>query len=220
MPVDYASQAYWETRLAKERETGHEWLVPTSTILPVVAALIPDDRIVKILHFGCGSSSLGPELQKAFGSRVDITDADYAASSIRPSSIESFDSVPLIEVDVLDLAALRASSPVGGWDILIDKSTADAISCGPPSRLFDDAIEKEAIDVLCTNVAQVTRPGGRWISISYSSERFNWLSRRPDSVWRVISRLPVKLQSSTVSNSQGVVYQPEEGVWAWILERA
>jgi hypothetical protein len=230
MPIDYSSQSYWESRLAKERETGYEWLVPTSLILPIISEHgITTSHCTQILHFGCGSSFLGHELQSAFGRKVKVTDADYAATGLRPNIVGPHDcsrspeEVPLLDLDVLSLPSVVAASPAEGWDLLVDKSTADAISCGPPcgqskGSPSDDA-EQEAIEVLCRNLAQVTRPAGRWVSISYSSERFDFLSARHDLPWRVTHKLPVRLISPTTVRSKDIVYQPEAGVWAWVLER-
>lgn len=227
MPIDYSSQSYWETRLAKERDAGYEWLVPTSAILPVIFTHgINDNSYTRILHFGCGSSFLGRDLQRAFGSKVAVTDADYAATGLQPESSAAVlaakdREVCLLQLDVLSLPQLVASSPAEGWDLLVDKSTADAISCGPPCRPSEaslSGIEQEAIELLCENLAQVTRTAGRWVSISYSSERFDFLSTRNHSEWRVLHKLPVKLVPSTTVGSQGIVYQPETGVWVWVLE--
>lgn len=229
-PIDYSSQTYWESRLAQERETGYEWLVPTPLILPIISEHgITTSGCTRILHFGCGSSFLGRELQSTFGSKVKVTDADYAATGLRPNLSSSssdcgrsLDGVPLLDLDVLSLSSLVDASPTEGWDLLVDKSTADAISCGPPcgqTQRSSSESEQEAIEVLCANLAQVTRPAGRWVSISYSSERFDFLSARPDLRWRVLDKLPVQLISPTTGGSNGIVYQPEAGVWAWILER-
>jgi len=229
MSIDYSSQSYWESRLAKERDSGYEWLVSTSAILPIVSTHgITDKDCTRILHFGCGSSFLGRELQRAFGSKVAVTDADYAAAGLQLQDGDACTTnhrereVPLLDLDVLSLAHLTASSPTGGWDLLIDKSTADAISCGPPlpsPSAPSLGIKREPIEVLCENLAQVTRPYGRWVSISYSSERFDFLAKGQDSKWRVVHKLPVQLIPPTTVGSMGIVYQPETGVWVWVLER-
>jgi hypothetical protein len=209
---------------------------------------------LRILHFGSGTSALGAQVQQYLqeaGEDVQVTDADYVADAIAPTSFPDADStpystataatpavaargVPLIDLDVLSLPQLLRQMPrssaaypppsstdssaddcsdvreeegedgENGWDVLLDKSTADAISCGPdiplslslspasssyvPSHGNDtpddtdsppDAPLVEPIIALCHNLARATRKGGRWLCISYSSTRFDHLSTLP-----------------------------------------
>lgn len=225
-PIDYSSQSYWEARLAKEEELGYEWLVPSAVILPVVASYIRTNRPSRVLHFGCGSSSLGIDMQRSFGTRVSVSDSDYAVSGLRSRitegrSCSALGAVPLLEIDVLSLPSLLASAPASGWDLLVDKSTADAISCGPLRETSDSSgnlVQQEALELLCDNLATVVFAGGYWVSISYSSSRFDFLGTLDEPKWRVIKKVSVKL-SPTTATTEGIVYQPETGVWAWVLER-
>ena len=206
---------------------------------------------------------MGLELEEAFkqamttdgndrNGDVQVVDTDYVAESI--SSITQLR--PIIPLNALDLSDLIRNSE-DGWDLIIDKSTADAISCGP---LIADI---EPINVLCWNLAKVTKKGMRWISISYSSTRFTFLGEsqkrgcgvsKDGSIgggvdaekgngdadgkggdeegevqgegWKVVERrflastsLPDGRRWRDESGVERVVFEPETGVWGWVLER-
>lgn len=265
----------------------------------------PSDQPLHILHFGCGTSSLGIDLARALEAEqpritAEVIDADYVAADIQtaiPSAIPSVvpsaipsaipgpipgpisgpipgsiptpslgpqevhtsaggdadaaigqaggvergradppRPIPLISLNVLDAAQMAEKAPEGGWDLLVDKSTADAISCGPnvdlgpklsagdesgsegllgdergpgergghgdtsPAASGTGVGEPEAkqaggadgttmqtqkrrntvepIVALCERLGAVTRPGGRWVCISYSERRFAHLEAR------------------------------------------
>lgn len=192
---------------------------------------------------------MGLELKEALkrrvGDNVDIQviDSDYVSESITLSTPR-----PILNLNALDLSDLRSKSE-GGWDLIIDKSTADAISCGP---LINDI---EPINVLCNNMAEVTKKGTRWISISYSPTRFSFLSATKttsgaegdgagsrdeirgageggggegggEGGWKVLEKrflastsLPEGRRWKDESGVERVVFEPETGVWGWVLER-
>ena len=223
--------------------------------------------MLRVLHLGCGTSSLGPLLQTSLqthfdassassppvstkssspisptassslstsprittsalravptGVTIEVSDADYVESSLLPPR-----PIPLFQLDILDsksvLRSVEEQTGGLGWDIIVDKSTADAISCGP--RLssqaalypFDIAVpsgveEPESTpqtasdgdddtvhpcDLLCINLARITPLGARWICISYSSNRFaNLRSLSSTGPWKLISRIPLNTTS-------------------------
>ena len=202
---------------------------------------------------------MGVELEEAFkqamttdgndrNGDVQVVDTDYVAESISSTT----QLRPIIPLNALDLSDLIRNSG-DGWDLIIDKSTADAISCGPPIG------DIEPINVLCSNLAKVTKKGTRWISISYSSTRFTFLgaitergshankdrdvgegveddgdeSKGGDAGtggeaggWKVVGRrflastsLPDGRRWRDESGVERVVFEPETGVWGWVLER-
>ena len=240
---DFSSAEYWSTRFIKE--TSFEWLLPSNKIITFSLENFhhnPESEITKCLHLGCGTSTLGLELEEALrrtiGDKVDIqlVDSDYVAESITLSTPR-----PILNLNALDIFDLRSKSE-GGWDLIIDKSTADAISCGP---LIGDI---EPINVLCSNMAEVTKRGTRWISISYSPTRFSFLNatkttsggngvgagtryeakreREGEGGWKVLEKrflastsLPEGRRWKDESGVERVVFEPETGVWGWVLER-
>lgn len=186
-------------------------------------------KAIRCLHIGCGTSDLGKELEDALKEKlcsiecdvevdVQVIDSDYVAESIQLSSNSSLESRQILPLDCLNLSDLIHQSPELGWDLIIDKSTADAISCGP---LIDSI---EPLQILLRNLAKVTKKGTRWISISYSATRFSHLEQGDG--WKVIEKsfltstsLPEGRRWKDASGVERVVFEPETGVWGWVLER-
>jgi hypothetical protein len=244
---DFSSAEYWASRFTTE--TSFEWLLPSSKIVAFILENFPSTNTssTRCLHLGCGTSTLGIELEDALRTArhdvdVRVIDSDYVADSIH---LPTRTSRPILPLNALDLPDLVGKSEEG-WDLIIDKSTADAISCGP---LIDDI---EPIQVLCRNLAEVTRKGTRWMSISYSPTRFSFLvdTTKPKASglgngiegrvekdisgneceagkgWKVVERrflastsLPEGRRWKDESGVERVVFEPETGVWGWVLER-
>ncbi|WWD04658.1 hypothetical protein V865_002729 [Kwoniella europaea PYCC6329] len=200
-----------------------------------------------ILHFGSGTSSLGSSLQRYFDSakstsktkakgkcrdKVQVYDSDYVPTpqSSHPSDVD----VPFILLNVLSLQSLKFNTPEDKWDLIVDKSTCDAISCGGPlpRSTVDQGEEEEngsisnPIERLLYNLSRVTKIGGRWISISYSSNRFD------DEIytkygWKLIKKQMIsttyisggKIVKDSRSGEERVVHEPETGVWMYVLEK-
>lgn len=108
----------------------------------------------------------------------------------------------------------------------------------------EHGIPPEQIDplpLLLLSLAAHSHPLTRWISISYSSSRYHWSSSIPMTTeecgWKVVERRvlfsgstsnspshadTLPMQRRTIKEKDGterVVYEPEVGVWAWVLER-
>lgn len=235
---DFSSAEYWSKRFSTE--TSFEWLLPSSKIIPLVLDYAGLGGMSqegggegwKVLHVGCGTSTLGKDVEMALreahpGREVRVVDTDYVAEFITPSPSPS--SSKVVALDCLDMGDLKAKSPAGrGWEMILDKSTADAISCGPliPSTVPQGGgAGEEPLDVLLRNLAAVTRAGTRWISISYSATRYSHLINT--SGWSVVE---MRFLASTSlpegrrikdpqSGQERVVWEPETGVWGWVLER-
>ncbi|KAI1613244.1 hypothetical protein EDD37DRAFT_626938 [Exophiala viscosa] len=88
-------------------------------------------------------------------------------------------------VDLLSLPSVESLVGDGGqlYDLIIDKSTSDAIACGDnitvmPLWVQPDGrvpISMDPVDLLALHLAAVTAPAGYWIVISYSANRFPFL---------------------------------------------
>ncbi|WVQ80617.1 hypothetical protein IAT38_002722 [Cryptococcus sp. DSM 104549] len=241
----------------------------------LASAFVGDDQEVRILHIGCGSSNLGAKLQGALdveppveGRRYQVHDTDYVLPPALAGIVANEDEgvvdcgrgreegVPFHLIDVLSLSSLLSSLPTTSppgpstarpqWHFILDKSTSDAISTGPPlppsspSSLVSSSTSSPAFDLptdpverLAHNLAQVTPPGARWLSISYSPSRYPFLPSSTAATgeqagigWHVLKRemiattsLPGGRRVREANGEERVVYEPETGVWAYLLER-
>lgn len=172
----------------------------------------------QILHIGCGNSSLSLKLRGLVDSATQIHNCDYSSVVIKRQrqrekellqndhaarsggqEVQSRWSV----LDLLDpeqMANVRKrDGEEGGYDIIIDKSTTDAISCAEdvvvglpycinnintsatatiPTTVCTQSTfpQKAAIyppHILAIHLAYLARPGCRWVVLSYSSSRFS-----------------------------------------------
>ncbi|WWC88862.1 uncharacterized protein L201_003777 [Kwoniella dendrophila CBS 6074] len=272
MPIrtatDFSSAEYWSKRF--ENENSFEWLISDEKLLPFIEEYLPSsegiDERFNILHFGSGTSSLGSSIQNHCknsncDNKIQVYDSDYVQTpSSSSSSSSSTSTVPFLLMDILSLKSIKENTPkdinLNKWDLIIDKSTCDAISCGSslsPSNLFPSKEEEEEeededmishheepVNRLLYNLSKTIIKGGKWLSISYSSNRFhidnnnNSENRNEGNAlmvqqygWKLIEK---KLISTTYlpngksikdfkTGKERIVHEPETGVWLYVLER-
>lgn len=200
-PPDFASQAYWQRRFTSgEPSSGFEWLglplVFTSYIQTWLrdldgnaedaTALGGNTLSLDVLHIGSGSSSLSFDLRSYLPPSVSpsrILNVDYAQAAVdwgKTREKETFEPAEGMRWEALDLLDTFqvvnligrpscTSSPL----LIIDKSTSDALSCGP--SLFSPLEPQKNIDplpLLALNLALVSPPQTDWLVQSYSQDRF------------------------------------------------
>lgn len=226
MPPDYESQAFWDNRFKQERH--FEWLGDgQETIVPVLrpvlqAAAVPQPtRIPRVLHIGAGTSTLSDHIlalyREVFGERLvvdPVVNTDFAGQVVErgraAERIIGTAGVRWEQADLLswrDVVSLRercrlldgSAGPV--FDVVVDKSTSDAISCGDTITITQDeltataaptspsphpllcakqalSLQLEPLELLALHLAALVQPGGLWIALSYSSDRFPFLVRQ------------------------------------------
>jgi SAM-dependent methyltransferase len=159
MPPNFESQSYWHDRFATE--TAFEWLTDSSTFIRILEPFLNRlDRSARLLHLGCGTSDLHNHLRaRGF---PDVTNVDYEPLALkRGQELErsAFGDVSMRYV-VADATQLHLGET---YDLVIDKGAADAVACGA-----EDAMLR-----MVQGVRKHLAPGGIWISLSYSSSRFD-----------------------------------------------
>lgn len=201
MAADFEQQSYWHDRF--QTETAFEWLLTSADFLglinPLLATLPPS---TPILHIGSGTSDLHTHLRRR--GFLNVTNVDYeplATHRGRELEKRAFDDVRLRYVvadatrlpeDLATAAAFNSGDEDKDGDagrcefqLVIDKSTSDAISCGG-----DDALRQ-----MCYSVYQCMRPDGAWISLSFSAERYQ-LDDLPFDV-QVLAKVPTPKSRAT-----------------------
>ncbi|KAI1390708.1 uncharacterized protein F4822DRAFT_441991 [Hypoxylon trugodes] len=182
MPADFEKQSYWHERFVSE--TSFEWLASSEEFMSIIKPYLPalthhHDNPPKILQLGSGTS----DLQNYFRSTgyLDVTNIDYEPLAIeRGRQLEEavFGDVKMKYV-VADTTQLgRGLSHNQSFDMVVDKSTVDAVSCGG----------QEALLRMASGVRRNLAEGGAWISLSYSSSRFD-VDQLPFDV-EVIAKIP------------------------------
>ncbi|KAI5457150.1 hypothetical protein BGZ63DRAFT_365369 [Mariannaea sp. PMI_226] len=163
MPADFEKQSYWHERFTSE--TSFEWLLSSEEFMrilgPVVSQLSPSNA--KILHLGFGTSDLQNHLRaRGFTNVLNIDYEPLAVPRGQDLELKAFGNV-VMRYAVQDVTQLTLA-PDDKFDLIIDKSTADAVSCAghDPLRRMTARIRE------C-----LSGPDAVWVSLSYSAWRFD-----------------------------------------------
>ncbi|POS72904.1 hypothetical protein DHEL01_v208712 [Diaporthe helianthi] len=190
MPADFDKQDYWHTRFTNE--TRFEWLATSDEFMRILeadtdfcklrqrnhhsASSFPPPPPPRILHIGFGTSDLQNHLRAAgFEHVLNVDYEPLAVERGRSHEQERFGDVRMgyavADATRLDVDLGRPGQTATGevetqppkFDLVIDKSTVDAVSCGGD----------EAVLRMCRAVRKCLAPSGFWISLSYSGSRFD-----------------------------------------------
>lgn len=181
MPSDFESQSYWHDRFTAE--TAFEWLTDSSTFTQTLEPLLDQlERSARILHLGSGTSDLHNHI-RARGFR-DVTNVDYEPLALKRGQeleLSAFGDI-IMRYVVADATQLHLDEK---YDLVIDKSTTDAVACG----------SEDAVLRMAQGVRKHLAPGGCWVSLSYSTSRFD-IEELPFSV-DPIATIPIPKQRET-----------------------
>lgn len=210
---------YWNIRFSKE--DNFEWLADFSLLEPWLKQAIAERSGCKgepqILHIGCGSSALSLQLRNLVDSPRQIHNVDYSDVVIGRNRRREEEMLYSLGAEIepcrwstLDLLSvsqiLEYEGP--GYDVIIDKSTSDAISCAAdvsvrlPYHINTVSLTRlngmtEAyvypLDILANHLAYLARPGCSWVVLSYSASRFSRVQDevtteglpRPSELWNL-----------------------------------
>lgn len=154
--------------------------------------------------------------------------------------------------DLLDYKSLTSVCKPNSYSVIIDKSTSDSIACcddvdvslpylvdvhldGPVDLNLPEPYEYlHPLYVMAVHLALVTKPRSRWITLSYSNERYPFLDEAhsshqhipgfpdPGKLWKLIEKREVETlhQNPTSETKDGkVTHRPKVFNWVYILER-
>jgi ubiquinone/menaquinone biosynthesis C-methylase UbiE len=198
MPADFEKQSYWHERFASE--TSFEWLTTSAAFMEV---LIPHLQRVsptaRILHLGSGTSDLHNHLRHH--GYLNVTNIDYEPLALeRGRQLEQnrFGDVQTKYL-VADATQLESAEK---YQIVIDKSTADAIACGEGDIIFR----------MAQAVRRCLEHDGLWISLSYSPRRFEHVQSLFEV--EVVGKVPTPKSKPTDPNIYHYCYRlrPREQV--------
>lgn len=198
---------YWNKRFTNEEQ--FDWLADFAVLEPWLKKAIAErsnhNEKPQLLHIGCGSSALSIQLRELVRSPKQIHNVDYSSVVIerhRQREIELLDSSEVTTeptswstLDLLSASQILDFGASGeGCDVIIDKSTSDAISCAEDvtidlpyqiSNLLTTQLNHTSttktvfpLDILAHHLAYLANPGCQWVVLSYSASRFShWNDR-------------------------------------------
>lgn len=161
---EYHSLEYWNARF--QGESSFDWLISSKAFMDLILPFCDQasEKECRVLQLGFGTSHLHVHLRRA---GLLVTNVDFEPSAIihgKAAEVESFGDV-LMQYMVADATALPPLDRT--FDLVVDKSTVDAISCAG-----DDAL----ISTL-RSVRAVLATTGVWLCCSYSAQRFSNLQQ-------------------------------------------
>mmetsp|Transcript_21837 Transcript_21837/g.24377 ORF Transcript_21837/g.24377 Transcript_21837/m.24377 type:complete len:429 (+) Transcript_21837:37-1323(+) len=188
----FGSKEFWDKRYSGLK-TGsnvltYDWYVDYSAVLPVLEKYVPCCKedvkakrdSLKILNVGCGNSLMSEEMwADGFKDSVNI---DFVGSVITYMQERAIDKdIKGCKYFMMDIKKLDEKvAPKGGFDLVIDKGTLDAIFCTPASL--------ENLDIALTAVSSALKKDGYCIIVScaFNSERIRLLTQKQYN-WELVS---------------------------------
>lgn len=204
MHTDFDKQSYWDNRFTTE--TSFEWLISSPIFMSILEAYLVNlhpttscTSTAKILHIGFGTSDLQTHLRaRGFTSVLNIDFSPLAIDHGKALEKRVFGDV-LMRYEVMDATKLgdaplldtgneeekgegegEGGGEGGKFDLVVDKSTVDAISCGGDEELMK----------MVEGVRRILKRRGVWISLSYSERRFELNRVRELFDVEVLERIP------------------------------
>ncbi|KAI0756856.1 hypothetical protein C8Q80DRAFT_1130856 [Daedaleopsis nitida] len=217
MPPNYDLQTYWQTRFGREEHfewlgDGSDTILPhigTYLLDPRTSARVSPSQPPRLLHIGAGTSSLSKQIgqlyQEVYGADVDksaIVHTDFAENLVARMQQSGQKAhmggsggdggMRWICVDILNWADLKTALDVDGdecaYDLVVDKSTSDAIACGgdisynSPDLSLPPAFQEQLMpidvapmEVLAVHLAsldaEVSQTGRRYATAYWELER-------------------------------------------------
>ncbi|PLB54033.1 hypothetical protein P170DRAFT_469503 [Aspergillus steynii IBT 23096] len=244
---DYDDPQYWDTKFATGRDVG-EWLNPGESLVDAVVSDLETrssfavDATPRVLHLGPGISKLGLKLRDAFTKRQwpgnGIVNVDFSAEAVRlgreaESKEDASHAMHWLRADLRSWDDMSALSSLGPFDVILEKSTSDAIATGPSPCFSPETAPADIcptvrrilehngvttmspVELLGLHLAALTRPGATWATLSYSAMRFDNLGLLTE-YWEQVSRTPVKAPQGETS---AFAFTPEVFHWIYILRR-
>lgn len=215
MPPEYHLESFWDDRFKKEDH--FEWLGDGSnTILPPIRKYLQTEyarQPPRVLHIGAGTSTLSGDILKLYKDHFRdgefeeglVVNTDYSEVAVERGKSSHEENDKQIRWEKTDLmlweeirSLKRAQEHEAPFEIVVDKSTSDAISCNeniklvgpkttrsdacpPISNYFANGSDRmmalEPVELLALHTAALVRPRGIWIALSYSKYRFHFLEQ-------------------------------------------
>lgn len=265
-PPPFAQPDYWDERFTKN-PSAFEWLLPANCLDgPITEALShASSPRPRLLHIGCGTSALSLHLRSHVEDPRQIHNTDFSRVAVELGARwerDVFDEgctdrMQWSTLDLLSLPSIRTlAEEKGCYDIVVDKSTCDAISCGddvpvplphplqpspPPSSSPSSTAKIHPLHILALHLAALVPPGGRWIALSYSGQRFPFfepfpvradegrldpelLERgfvHPGRLWRLERKEVVEVgMGGAKPGGGGLVHEPRTAHWIYVMVRS
>jgi EEF1A lysine methyltransferase 4 len=203
----YGEQSYWEERFTANPTPFEWLEAPTVLDPYLASALKETgDSDAQLLHIGCGTSHLSHHLRSHVEDPRRIHNVDYSNAAVaigRAREAQLFARQQTNETstmrwsatNLLDHASLLSACQPTSYSVIVDKSTSDSVACSDDVHVplpYHVTTSKGAfsrtdmsksfepihpVHILAVHLALLAKPKARWVSLSYSEDRFPFLPK-------------------------------------------
>ena len=187
---NYGDPNYWINRYEEQKGTTFDWLEDYDTIKPIIQEL-GIKKEGKVLNIGCGNSEFSEKMwEEGYINNYNI---DICQNVIDFMKERNKNKKGLI-FEVMDVKEMKYEDET--FDLIIDKSTIDALLCGDHSFMNVATMTKE--------VSRVLKTGGIYFVISYGQPENRMIHLERDHLAFDIQIYTIKKQEE--DNSEKVHY--------------
>ncbi len=150
---NYGDKNYWEERYDEQSGTTFDWLEDYESIKPIIDNL-GIKKESRILNVGCGNSEFSEKMfDEGYNHNYNIDICQNVIDFMKSRNKERKG----LHFDVMDVCDMAYKDET--FDLVIDKSTIDALLCG------DHSFENVAL--MTKEISRVLKTGGIYFIISY-----------------------------------------------------
>ncbi len=150
---NYGDANYWEVRYVKQKGSTFDWLENYETLKPIMDELNFDKNSIKSLMIGCGNAEMSYDMY--IDGYQNLTNIDISEVVIEEMKDKYNEST--MKWEVMDVRDIKY--PENEFDLIVDKSTIDAILCGESSFVN--------VAIMLNEVQRVLKVNGYYMIISY-----------------------------------------------------
>jgi len=189
---EYGDCNYWDKRYQDSENKPFDWLQNYKSLKPVLEKICT--KTSKILMLGCGNALLSEDMYK--DGYHYIYNIDISTSVIEQMRVRNKDLTEM-KYEVMDCTELKYASSF--FDVIIDKSTIDALLCGSDPDFSVAKMTKE--------VQRVLKTAGVYCVISYGNpeNRLSYLNM-PHLAFEIEQSELTKPESNSKNTSIHYVY--------------
>ena len=189
---NYGDKNYWEERYDEQSGTTFDWLEDYESIKPILENL-GIKKEYRILNVGCGNSEFSEKMYDEgykHNYNIDICKNVIDFMSKRNEGKKG------LHFDVMDVCDMAYKDET--FDLIIDKSTIDALLCGDHSYMIVAKMLKE--------ISRVLKTGGYYIIISYGQPENRMIHLERDHLAFDIQIYTIKRQEEDEQEKIHYVY--------------
>ena len=189
---NYGDKNYWEERYDEQSGTTFDWLEDYESIKPILDNL-GIKKEYRILNVGCGNSEFSEKMYDegfTHNYNIDICQNVIDFMNTRNKGKKG------LHFDVMDVCEMAYKDET--FDLIIDKSTIDALLCSDHSFMIVAKMLKE--------ISRVLKTGGYYIIISYGQPENRMIHLERDHLAFDIQIYTIKRQDDDEKDKEKIHY--------------